>query len=69
MSNIWSGLTYPDLVLDQILLDLGPCTWAGPDQIFGTERYCLHNKIWSDKDFGPDQIGFVNGANVFIATV
>ena len=40
----------------------------GPDQIFGTERYRLHNQIWSgpwsDKDFGPDQIGFVNGANI-----
>ena len=40
----------------------------GPDQIFGTERYHLHNQIWSgpwaDKDFGADQIGFVNGASV-----
>ena len=38
----------PDLGPNQIFGDLGP------DQIFGTERYRLHNQIWSgpwsDKD-------------------
>ena len=62
--------TYPDLVPDQILSDRGPCTWAGPALTKFWVPFTKPNLVQSmvRQRFGPDQIGFVNGAIVKLSS-